>query len=190
MFNTIALDEFTDFILEFMDDNFNFLGNHCRHTAAVCEKIADRLNICSSDRKLLKYGSLLHDIGKLYIPRAILLAPRKLTDKEFEIVKDHPVYGNQIIKRFNSLNSVSPFILYHHYRDGYGYPDSPPLDLSVNPILIDILTVSDSYTAISEKRPYADNGNINPIEMLKNTKDIKNKGINEEIVDVLSTITF
>ncbi|MHB1664233.1 MAG: HD-GYP domain-containing protein [bacterium] len=185
---TITLDEFTDFILRFMDDNFNFLGVHCRNTADICLKIANKLNISLIDKKLLKYGSLLHDIGKLYIPRAILLAPRKLTDKEFEIVKDHPVYGNQIIKRFNSLNSVSPLILYHHYRAGYGYPKIPLSEIPVNTILIDILSVSDSFAAISEKRPYTDNGNINPVEILKNTLDIKNKGINQEVVDVLSTI--
>ncbi|MHB1679998.1 MAG: HD-GYP domain-containing protein [bacterium] len=185
---TITLDEFTDFILRFMDDNFNFLGVHSRNTADICLKIANKLNISLIDKKLLKYGSLLHDIGKLYIPRAILLVPRKLTDKEFEIVKDHPIYGNQIIKRFNSLNSVSPLILYHHYRAGYGYPEIPISVIPVNTILIDILSVSDSYTAINEKRPYADNGNINPIEILKNKSDIKNKGINQEIVNVLSSI--
>ncbi|MHB1702840.1 MAG: HD-GYP domain-containing protein [bacterium] len=190
MFNiTITLDEFTDFILKFMDDNFNFLGNHCRHTANICLKIADKLNISQEDKKLLKYGSLLHDIGKLYIPRAILLAPRKLTDKEFEIVKEHPVFGDRIIGLFISLKPVSPFILYHHYRQGYGYPDSsyfvmPP----ANTILIDILTVADSYAAIDEKRPYNGNKNIKPIDILKNTNDTKNKGINREIVDVLSTI--
>lgn len=187
MERNIDIDEFTNFMLGFMDDNLYFLGKHCRETARIGLAVAGKLNITGQDKNILKYGALLHDIGKLYIPKAILLAPRKLSDKEFEIVKEHCVFGLKIINWFKLMSILIPFILFHHSRNGFGYPDLS-YDSQIEPVLIDILTVADSYAAIKEKRAYNGNRNIDPINILKDTNDAKNKGINQEIVDVLSKI--
>ncbi|MDA8299753.1 MAG: HD domain-containing protein [Deltaproteobacteria bacterium] len=188
--NMMPLDDFVKWALNYMNENYYFLGEHSTRVAAVTGAILDKLGINGEDKKLMKYASLLHDIGKLSIPKEILLAPRELTDKEFELVKDHPVIGYKKLAHIKSLKNINPIILYHHYRNGFGYPqklENVPMPAS---ILIDVLTVVDSYSAIKEKRIYNvwNLEHMDVIKILKNEDDPKNKGINQEIVDILSKI--
>lgn len=188
----LSLDDFVKWTLEYMNDGYYFLGDHSKTVAAVSTAILDRLGINGQDKELMKYAGLLHDIGKLSIPKAILLAPRRLSDKEFEIIKDHPVIGFRKLSHIEALANINPVILYHHYRRGFGYPVNPEAENAPepDPVLTDVLTVADSYSAIREKRVY----NIWNIEhsdavrILKDENDLKNKGINQEIVDVLEKI--
>ena len=187
----LSLDDFVKLTLGYMNDYY-FLGDHSRNVEKVTLAILDKLNINGEDKCIMKYAALLHDIGKLSIPKAILLAPRKLTDKEFEIIKDHPVIGYRKLEHVISLKDVNTIILYHHYRNGFGYPDKLELQNipEPDPLLADVLTVADSYSAIREKRIYNVWGieHKDAIKILKNEDDPKNKGINQEIVDVLSGI--
>lgn len=172
-----------------MDSQYHFLGEHSKNVAAVSLAILDKLGITGSDKRLLKYGALLHDIGKIYVPKSILLAPRKLSNKEFELVKDHPIKGYEMILGIKALESTAIFIKYHHYRKGAGYPEK--LDFPVDSILIDALTAADSYCAIKESRAYNGRKEMNharALKILKNENDWKNKGVNQEIVDVLGGI--
>lgn len=189
----LSLDDFVKWILGYMNDGYYFLGNHSLTVAAVSIAILDKLGINGQDKEIVKYAALLHDIGKLSIPKVILLAPRRLSDKEFEIIKDHPAIGFRKLSHIEALANINPLILYHHYRNGFGYPEDPKMELvpPPDPILTDILTVADAYSAIREKRIY----NISNIEhsdavkILKDENELKNKGINQEIVDVLEKIS-
>ncbi len=187
---TISIDDFIKLILDYMNDGYYFLGDHSKRVAAVTGAILDKLGINGKDKELMRYTALLHDIGKLSIPKSILLAPRQLTDKEFELVKDHPLSGYRKLAHIESLKNINPIILYHHYRNGFGYPQKlEDYPVSDN-ILIDVLTVADSYSAIKEERIYNvwNLEHMDVIKILKNEDDPKNKGINQEIVDILSKI--
>ena len=188
--NMIPLDDFVKWILKYMNENYYFLGDHSTRVAAITVAILDKLGINGQDKELMRYAAFLHDIGKLSIPKGILLAPRRLTDKEFELVKDHPVIGYKKLLHIKPLTDVNPVIMYHHYRNGFGYPKKIENVPMPDTVLIDVLTVADSYSAIREKRIYNvwNLEHMDAISLLKNEDDPKNKGINQEIVDILSKI--
>jgi HD-GYP domain-containing protein (c-di-GMP phosphodiesterase class II) len=94
-----------------------------------------------------------HDIGKVKIPDSILNKPGRLTDEEFEIIKKHPVIGEQILSSIASLRDVLPVVRHHHERwDGKGYPDR--LSGDNIPFEARIVSVADAYDAMVSDRPY------------------------------------
>ena len=101
---------------------------------------------------MLRAG-LLHDIGKVQIPPEILYKPGKLTPEEYEIMKMHPIYGEEIVKPIASLRYLCPTIRGHHERwDGKGYPDGLTGD-SI-PLAARIISVADVFDALAAERPY------------------------------------
>ena len=103
--------------------------------------------------KVLEYGALLHDIGKIGIPDAILNKPDKLSTNEWKIMKTHPKIGYQILHRIKFLEEVSQIVLYHHEKfNGTGYPQR--LSGRKIPLGSRIFTVADSIDAITSARPY------------------------------------
>lgn len=104
-------------------------------------------------REALKACSNLHDIGKMRIPREILDKPSHLTEDEYAIIKTHPVIGEEIVRPYPSLQRTIPGIRHHHERwDGSGYPDG--LQEEEIPLAARIITVADSFDAMTEERPY------------------------------------
>lgn len=101
-------------------------------------------------------GSLLHDIGKTKVPLEILLKPGKLSEEEFEIIRQHPAYGYQMVRNTPNLMPVPKAIIaYHHrYLDGSGYGVDGLQPLEKIPDLVRIVTVADVYDAIVSERPY------------------------------------
>jgi len=112
------------------------------------EKISDWLG--SQD---LRQAGLLHDIGKTKIPPEILYKPGKLTEEEYEIMKLHPVIGEQMVYPIDSLRHLCPVIRGHHERwDGKGYPDG--LKGEDIPYAARIIAVADVFDALAAERPY------------------------------------
>lgn len=131
----------------------NYTYSHTERVVGYCRKIATRLMLNERDARILEYGAYMHDIGKIEIPQYILNKKTPLTVCEWEILKNHPVKGAEIMKTVESLKDVVPLILYHHERyDGSGYPEGLAGDEI--PLLARILTVADSYDAMTSKRPY------------------------------------
>ncbi|HXE72043.1 MAG TPA: HD domain-containing phosphohydrolase, partial [Candidatus Nitrosotenuis sp.] len=98
-------------------------------------------------------AGVLHDIGKLRIPPEILYKPEALTREEFEIIKMHPVYSEQILYRFPSLRHLCPVVRGHHERwDGKGYPDG--LAGEDIPLAARIIALADVFDALFADRPY------------------------------------
>lgn len=115
--------------------------------------IADALELSAREREVLCKGALLHDVGKISVPDAILDKPGPLTRAEYELVKEHAAQGARIVEPLRSVRDAVPLIRWHHERlDGTGYPDQLRGDQI--PLLVRILSVADVYDSLSSKRPY------------------------------------
>jgi len=132
-------------------------GNHIQRISLYCVAIGERLGLTERQLDLLRYGSILHDIGKLGIPDEILLKPGSLTPEEWEIMKKHTIIGAEILKgtRIAYLKAGEKIALYHHERwDGKGYPFG--LKGENIPLIARIVSVADVFDALTSKRPYRD----------------------------------
>ncbi|MGH4050775.1 MAG: bifunctional diguanylate cyclase/phosphohydrolase [Clostridium sp.] len=126
---------------------------HVERVVTYSRLLADKLELKGKDKKDLIYGAYMHDIGKINIPKEILNKNMPLTSEEWEIMKQHSINGVEIIKSVDSLKEIIPLILHHHERyDGNGYPDH--LTGENIPYLVRILTVADSFDAMTSSRPY------------------------------------
>ncbi|GCD12265.1 diguanylate cyclase [Clostridium tagluense] len=126
---------------------------HVERVVIYSRLLADKLELNEKNKKELIYGAYMHDIGKINIPKEILNKNMPLTTEEWEIMKQHSVNGVEIIKSVESLKEIAPLILHHHERyDGKGYPDNLYGDNI--PYLVRILTVVDSFDAMTSSRPY------------------------------------
>jgi putative two-component system response regulator len=115
--------------------------------------LADVVGIEAHDREVLLKGALLHDIGKISIPDAILNKPSRLDDAEMAAVRAHPLTGAHIVEPLLSMREAIPLIRWHHERiDGKGYPDGRRGDEI--PRLVRILSVCDVYDSLASNRPY------------------------------------
>jgi diguanylate cyclase (GGDEF)-like protein/putative nucleotidyltransferase with HDIG domain len=127
---------------------------HTDRVVIYCELMGNHLGLSDNDKKLLRYGAYLHDIGKIQISKDILIKRGTLTDEEWNVMRTHPQCGVDIIRTVPALNEVCPLILHHHERyDGSGYPHS--LKENEIPFLVRILSVSDSFDAMTSNRPYS-----------------------------------
>ncbi|MNP13500.1 Cyclic di-GMP phosphodiesterase response regulator RpfG [compost metagenome] len=104
----------------------------------------------------LRKSALLHDIGKIGVPDSILFKEGKLTDEEFDMIKSHPVLGENILRQIEPVEKMAPYlegVRSHHERyDGKGYPDG--LAGIAIPLHGRIIAVADAYDAMTSDRPY------------------------------------
>jgi putative two-component system response regulator len=130
-----------------------FTHGHSGRVRDYALLLAAHTGIGDADCDVLSKGALLHDVGKISIPDAILNKPGPLTPDEFDLVKQHTVQGAHIVEPLRSIRSAVPLIRWHHERqDGRGYPDG--LRGAAIPLLVRILAVADVYDALSSTRPY------------------------------------
>ena len=130
------------------------------HTAGHCERLAFSgvalgvaMGLDSASLLSLYVGGYLHDVGKVGIPDSVLFKPGKLTGEEWEVMRTHPVRGEEICRPLKSLRGVLPLIRHHHERwDGTGYPDG--LRDNQIPLLARVVQVVDIYDALTHPRPY------------------------------------
>jgi putative nucleotidyltransferase with HDIG domain len=136
--------------LEARDD---YTRGHSERVARIARLIAEEMNLSDEDIETIENAALLHDIGKIGIRDDVLLAPRKLTDKEFSAIKEHSVFGNTILMPLKFLGKIRECVRHHHERwDGTGYPDS--LAAGDIPTASRIIAVADTYDAMTSNRPY------------------------------------
>ena len=130
-----------------------YTSGHSFRVARCSEAIARKLGWSEEEVQNIHYIALLHDIGKIGIPDAILNKPSKLSEEEFSIIKKHPVIGNEILKDIHMIDHVAEGALYHHERyDGTGYPFG--LKGEDIPICARIVGIADSYDAMTSNRVY------------------------------------
>ncbi len=128
-------------------------SGHSRRVADMTAGIAQNMGIVDGDLVQIEHGALLHDIGKLRIPDSILWKPSELTPEEWEVMRRHPEYGYDFVKKIGFLKGAADIILSHHEKyDGTGYPRG----LRGNEISLGarIFALVDAVDAIVFDRPY------------------------------------
>jgi putative two-component system response regulator len=131
----------------------SYTQGHADRVTNYALGLAAQVGLANSDVEVLRQGSVLHDIGKISIPDAVLNKPGPLTEEEYDIVKQHPMQGVRILEPLRSIRETLPLIRWHHERlDGGGYPDGISGDAI--PFLVRILSVADIYDALASARPY------------------------------------
>lgn len=115
--------------------------------------IAEYMGLSDRNIQNIRFGALLHDLGKIGIDRMILLKPGGLTKAEFNLIKQHPMIGAEIIRNVHPLKDVVPMVLYHHEKyDGSGYLAG--LKGDEIPLGARIVSISDVFQALTSNRPY------------------------------------
>ncbi|MDF2840094.1 MAG: hypothetical protein K0Q99_866 [Clostridia bacterium] len=168
-------------LVNFLDNKDEYTKRHCERVTKHAVSIGRALDLNDVDLFNLEFASLLHDIGKLAVPDQILNKEGKLTTKEYEIVKLHPIAGYDIIKDISFLEVSRDILLQHHERiDGTGYP------LGLNDEKIDIkskiLAVADAYDAMTNSRPYRKDG-LSMEQAICQLEHCRGSQFDENIVD-------
>ncbi len=126
---------------------------HARRVTDMTIKLAQLLGISKAEIEHIRRGALLHDIGKMGVPDAILLKPDKLTKEEWGIMKQHPVYAYEMLSNIDYLRPAVDIPHYHHEKwDGSGYPDG--LKGEQIPLQARLFAIVDVYDALTSDRPY------------------------------------
>lgn len=136
-----------------IDAKDSYTNGHSTRVAKYSVMIAKRMGYAGERLEQLQYAAMLHDIGKIGIPREIINKPSRLTDEEYEIIKTHPAIGGNILKEISEIPDIAIGARWHHERyDGKGYPDG--LSGTEIPEIARIIGVADSYDAMTSKRSY------------------------------------
>jgi HD-GYP domain-containing protein (c-di-GMP phosphodiesterase class II) len=130
-----------------------YTRGHSQRVAELSRDLARRIGLADELCERVYLSGLLHDVGKIGVPEAVLTKPGRLTDEEFAAIKKHPAIGAQILGNIRQLQDIIPGVLFHHERwDGHGYPH---LISGENiPLMGRIICVADSFDAMSSTRTY------------------------------------
>lgn len=138
-----------------IDAKDKYTNGHSTRVAKYSVMIAKRMGYEGDKLEQLEFAALLHDIGKIGVPREIINKPTRLTDEEYEIIKTHPGTGANILKEVTEIPDIIIGARWHHERfDGKGYPDK--LEGFNIPEIARIIGVADAYDAMTSKRSYRD----------------------------------
>jgi response regulator RpfG family c-di-GMP phosphodiesterase len=174
-----VLDTFKSLIASIqMRDHYT--EEHCLRVTKRAFDIACSMNCSAHEIETLKVAGVLHDIGKIAIPDAVLLKPDRLSNEEYEIIKTHAMLGESILTPIAIYDNEREIILHHHERwDGRGYPHG--LAGKAIPLLSRIIAVADTFDAITNNRPYrtAQSVEVGVAEVEKN----KNSQFDPLVVD-------
>lgn len=131
-----------------------YTKGHSTSVSRYSEALARAINLPEDQVQKIKLGALLHDVGKIGIPENVLKKPDKLSDDEWQIMKQHPVIGaEKVLAPNEALRELIPMVKYHHeHIDGSGYPEHLKGDKI--PLEARIIAVADTYHALISDRPY------------------------------------
>jgi putative nucleotidyltransferase with HDIG domain len=130
-----------------------YTQGHSSRVAEAAVMLAREIGLSREEQDVVRLGCLLHDIGKINIPDAVLLKPGSLTDEEYHLMQRHPVVGEQICRPLVFARACLTVIRHHHERwDGHGYPDK--LKGDEISLFARIASIADSWDAMTTDRPY------------------------------------
>jgi putative two-component system response regulator len=130
-----------------------YTHGHCERLSDYSARLGEHLGLSEDQLIALRRAGIVHDVGKIAVPDAILLKPGSLTPDEWTLIREHPVVGERICSPLKSFRFVLPIIRHHHEKfDGSGYPDR--LRGEDIPVTARVLQVVDVYDALTTDRPY------------------------------------
>jgi putative two-component system response regulator len=130
-----------------------YTRGHCERLSEMSARMGEKLKLPEEQITALRRAGIVHDIGKVVVPDAILLKPDPLSPEDMEVMRKHPVVGEHICKPMRTFRLVLPIIRHHHERhDGSGYPDG--LRGAEIPVTAAILQLVDVFDALTTDRPY------------------------------------
>jgi putative nucleotidyltransferase with HDIG domain len=157
-------------------------SQHTEEVVRLAVAVAAELELELEMVRSVELGAVLHDIGKVRVPEAILNKPGPLTEDEWVVMRTHPEVGEQILRPIQSLRAILPIVRHHHERwDGTGYPDR--LVARAIPLGARIVAACDAYRAMTEDRPYR--AALSEAEARKELKLGAGSQFDEECVDAL-----
>ncbi len=158
-----------------------YTRGHCERVARYALLMADALRLPEGMKKDIRYGSWLHDCGKIGIPENILNASRKLDGEEYAMIRLHPDWGAEVARKARMSPTVVNIIRYHHEQfDGGGYPSRfSGRDI---PVEARIVAIADTYDAITTERPYC---SAHPEESARAIlRSLRGKRLDPEITEI------
>ncbi|MBR1598940.1 MAG: response regulator [Lachnospiraceae bacterium] len=165
-----------------IDAKDRYTSGHSQRVAEYSLAIAKKMGKSEEDQKIIYYAGLLHDVGKIRVPEALINKPGKLTEDEFDQIRIHPVSGYHILKDIHEDERIGYGAKYHHERyDGTGYPNG--LVGENIPEIARIIGVADAYDAMASNRSYR---NALPQDIVREEIE-KGKGrqFDPEIADIM-----
>jgi HD-GYP domain-containing protein (c-di-GMP phosphodiesterase class II) len=130
-----------------------YTGKHAERVAAYGMELARVAGLEVADSPQIEFGFLLHDVGKVGVPDAILFKSGSLTEEEYALVTRHPIIGSEILRDVDFLGEGKLVVRHHHERwDGSGYPDG--LSGEAIPLAARVFAVADALDALTTDRPY------------------------------------
>ena len=148
--DTVKLTEAISFLIDFRSP---FTAMHSAGVAASAVELAKYAGMNETEQKKMRIAGNVHDLGKLKVPTAILEKNGRLTDEEFDVIKEHVFYTYQIVSKVDGCEEIAEWAGYHHEKlNGKGYPFG--LTEEQIPLGTRIMTVADIFSAITEVRPY------------------------------------
>jgi putative two-component system response regulator len=150
-----------------------YTHGHCERLAESSARLGARVGLNQEQIIALRRAGVVHDIGKVAIPDTILLKPAKLTEPEWQVMREHPVTGEKICSPLKSFRIVLPIIRHHHEKlNGSGYPDGLKGDNI--PLTARVLQIVDVYDALTTERPYKQA--LSPAEAFTTMEDEVRRG--------------
>ncbi|MBN2297864.1 MAG: HD domain-containing protein [Deltaproteobacteria bacterium] len=168
-----------------VDAKSHWTAGHSERVADIAVKIGIAMGLSVREAETLKKTGLLHDIGKIATPRALLDKPGRLTNEEFGIIQEHPGNGARILEPITPYREIIPGVLQHHERfDGKGYPDG----ISGREIALHarILAVADTFDAMISNRPYREGMRF--ASVVRTIKQEAGHQFDPEVVDAFLSI--
>jgi putative nucleotidyltransferase with HDIG domain/PAS domain S-box-containing protein len=168
-------------LAETVDARDEYTGEHSKNVYRFVQLICSNLDISESEKEKIQTAASMHDIGKIGVRDNILNKPGKLTEEEYEIMKNHPSIGADIIGKIEGFEDVALIIKHHHERwDGKGYPDGLAGDQI--PLGAQLIAIADTYDAIISNRVYR--FSLGKDRALQILLEERGKQFNEELVNV------
>jgi putative nucleotidyltransferase with HDIG domain len=167
-------------LVDMMERRDSYTAGHSKRVANYSSSIAKKLNLNEDEQSLIYRAGMLHDIGKIEIPDALLLKPEKLTTNEHNLIKSHSKVGSELLSREPFYDLASIVLHHHEHYDGSGYPYG--LKGDEIPFLSQIISIADVYDAVTTNRAYRKA--MSKEEAIKIIEDGRGSLFNPDIVDI------
>jgi putative nucleotidyltransferase with HDIG domain len=168
-----------------LDSKDEYTAQHSAAVAMYCRDMATALKLPEEEAEALHLAGLLHDLGKVGVPDAVLRKANTLDEGEWEYIRQHPEKGAEVLSHLAAYQEVADIVRFHHERlDGSGYPNGVRGDAI--PELSKVLAVADSYHAMTSDRPYR--GARSSFEALKELRLMSGTTLDPAYVEVLAKV--